>query len=214
MRDDPAVGALGEDHAVAPVRRAAGDHDGELAADVGRFPSIDARGVARADLDPFFRGASKPSCFSQASDDEPRPVASTTRSARMFSTTPRALDTHAADAVAFAEQPLHVGSARSAARRGTREAAANLAFEHRTAREQAGEIARAGLQPHAVADPVARRWRCRRTGRRRRRPRRSSRGRSFRSRRGRAPAVRARGGPAARPCAERRRLETRRAPAP
>src|SRR5476651_489619 len=53
-RDDPAILGLKQDGAVAPVRPAAGDDDGELAAKVGRTAPIDARGVSDADLDLFF----------------------------------------------------------------------------------------------------------------------------------------------------------------
>src|SRR5438270_12325698 len=50
-RDDPAVLGLVQNDSVAPVRSAAGDHDRELAVEVGRTPPIDPRGVADPDLD-------------------------------------------------------------------------------------------------------------------------------------------------------------------
>src|ERR1041385_3400032 len=56
-RDDPAVLGLKQDRAVAPVRSAAGDHDRQLAAEIGRTPPINARGVSDADLDLLFLGA-------------------------------------------------------------------------------------------------------------------------------------------------------------
>src|SRR5512133_2149513 len=53
-RYDPAVLGLVQDHAVAPVRPAAGDYDRKLAAEIGRAAAIEARGVADSDLDPLF----------------------------------------------------------------------------------------------------------------------------------------------------------------
>jgi hypothetical protein len=54
-RDDPAVLALEQNHAVAPVWFGAGDHHRDLAAEIGRPPAIEPCGVAEADLDPLFR---------------------------------------------------------------------------------------------------------------------------------------------------------------
>src|SRR6185436_10932914 len=53
-RDDPAVLGLVQHHTVAPVRPAAGDHDRELAVEIGRAAAIEARGVADPDFDPLF----------------------------------------------------------------------------------------------------------------------------------------------------------------
>src|SRR6185436_4088181 len=55
-RNDPAIFALVEDDAVAPVRAAAGDDDGKFAVEVGRPAPVHPRGVADADSDPFFLG--------------------------------------------------------------------------------------------------------------------------------------------------------------
>jgi hypothetical protein len=49
--DDPAVLGLKQNGAVAPVRGAAGDHDRELAVEVGGAAAIDPGGVSDPDFD-------------------------------------------------------------------------------------------------------------------------------------------------------------------
>src|SRR5882757_5648951 len=56
-RNDPAVLRLKQNGAVAPVRPAAGDDDGQLAAEICGAAAIDAGGVSDADLDLLFVGA-------------------------------------------------------------------------------------------------------------------------------------------------------------
>src|SRR5262245_22794938 len=62
-RDDPAVLALVQDHPIAPVRPAAGDHHRLLAVEIGRTAAIVPRGVADPDLDPLFFGPGKTETF-------------------------------------------------------------------------------------------------------------------------------------------------------